>query len=272
MSDRLGDIVAGVGQTNVAPVTPYEAIIDNTVTTIGQDLFVIIPSLDGGRTTKGPLRWAPLPGPSGQVVFPTKGDLAQVVRTNEGYYWLNKFVPAVYPSDTNIASRVAALETWQAGSKGFARVVDTDSDASPNAANTGWTWQSSGQLDSAFFQIGTPPGTPGGIAAASNSGLKVLQSGFYRINAQVLCQSATAGGRYDAYLHILNTSGVITFRLDEYLVNQPAGVGAAHVKFPLSAEWLLTANQWIWPHNISAPTYGDSTGGWSHLTARYMGT
>jgi hypothetical protein len=97
MSARLGEVAGGIGQTNVAQQTPYEAVIDNTVTAMGQNLFVLIPSVDGGRTTKGPVRWSPVPGPNGPI-FPSKGDLAQVVRTNEGYYWLTQFIPAIYPT------------------------------------------------------------------------------------------------------------------------------------------------------------------------------
>jgi hypothetical protein len=98
MGTRLGEVVEGIGQTNVAQQTPYEAIIANTVTAFGQNLFVLIPSVDGGQTTKGPLRWTPLPGPGGSLIYPTKGDLAQVIRTNEGFYWLTAFVPTIWPS------------------------------------------------------------------------------------------------------------------------------------------------------------------------------
>lgn len=111
MGTRINEIVGGIGQTNVAPVTPYEAVISNTVTAVGQELFVTIPSIDQGRTTKGPVRWTALPGPSGALIFPTAKDIAQVVRTQEGYYWVTQFIPAVYPTDLLIASRVTALES-----------------------------------------------------------------------------------------------------------------------------------------------------------------
>lgn len=105
MGTRLGEVVEGIGQTNTAQQTPYEAIIANTVTAFGQDLFALIPSIDGGQTTKGPLRWTPLPGQGGSLIYPTKGDLAQVVRTNEGFYWLTAFVPATWPSVDQLTVR-----------------------------------------------------------------------------------------------------------------------------------------------------------------------
>lgn len=97
MGARTGEIVTGIGTTNVAPVTPYEAVIANTATSYPQDVYVKIPSLDQGRTLKGAVRWSPIAGLNGPI-YPTEGDLAQVVRTNEGFYWLTQFVPQSYPA------------------------------------------------------------------------------------------------------------------------------------------------------------------------------
>jgi hypothetical protein len=99
MGDRISDVIRGIGPTNVAPVTPYEAVVANTATTYPQDVFVTIPSIDQGRTLKGAVRWTPIPGPNGTLIYPTKDDIAQVVRTQEGYYWMTAFIPAAFPSD-----------------------------------------------------------------------------------------------------------------------------------------------------------------------------
>lgn len=98
MGTRINEIVAGVGQTNIAPVTPYEAVIANTATAYPQDVFVTIPSIDQGRTLKGAVRWTPLVGPNGELIFPTKDDIASVIRTQEGYYWVTNFIPRVFPA------------------------------------------------------------------------------------------------------------------------------------------------------------------------------
>lgn len=176
--------------------------------------------------------------------------------------------------NTALDTRLDVLESWQAGSKGFGRFADLVSGTFGvgNLPNTGWTFSESSLVDHAFYQLGTPPGTPAGVAATTNSGIKVLQDGFYRIQANLLCQGASAGGRYDSNLLVLTSAGVPSLYMDEHLMNQPAGVGAAHIKFTLHGEWKLLTNQWIWAQNVTANTYGDSTSGWSNLTVRYMGT
>lgn len=110
MGARLGEVVGGIGLTNVAPVTPYESFVDNTVTAPDQNLFIKIPSIDQGRTKKGPCRWIPIPGRDG-LIYPTKGDVALSVRSQEGFYWVTNFIPAVYPADLLIPSRVTTLES-----------------------------------------------------------------------------------------------------------------------------------------------------------------
>jgi hypothetical protein len=272
MSDRMTEIVSGIGQTNTAPVTPYEAIIDNTVTAVGQNLFVIIPSLDGGRSTKGPLRWAPLPGPSGQMVFPTKGDLAQVVRTNEGYYWLTQFVPTVYPADTNVIPRITELEYWRQSQHGWGRYY---APALTTTVNGGWSWSpvtlTGISPDTNHFQVVTPGGTPGGVAAISNSGIKIKVPGMYKVDASLLqYNSASLSGRVDTYLMVLNSTGTVLYSMDFALINLPAGT--THWKAKLSFEFPLPLNSIVWPQNAHGQAYGDNSGAFSNLTLRYLGT
>lgn len=255
MSDRMTEIVAGIGVTNTSPVTPYEAVIDNTVTAYGQNLFVIIPSIDGGRTTKGPLRWTPIPGPSGQLIYPHKGDLAQVVRTNEGYYWLTQFIPATFPSDTNIAARVAALEK---ASDGFGRWYASNSTA---AANAYYAWGTQdAATDTAYYARDTISGK------AASTMLKVLVAGWYRFEASVLTGPQT-GIRHDAYLMKFNTDKVTNAGKDQSLGD---AVSSGYVKHNLQIEMLLAVNEGVGVLNAAGPVYNDSTP-WSTLQARYLG-
>jgi hypothetical protein len=140
-----------------------------------------------------------------------------------------------------------------------------------NAVNTGWTFVDGSLVrnDSNYFSLGTPPGTPAGVAASASSGVLVKQDGIYHILASLLCQGATVAGRYDAYLDILLVTGVIKFTVDQYIINVPAG--SSYCKFSLMAEVSMLAGEWIWPVNATSQTYGDGGGAWSHMEVRYMG-
>jgi hypothetical protein len=256
MSDRMTDIVKGVGPTNTNPQALYEAVINNTVTAPTDDLFVLIPSIDQGRSTKGPVRWTPVPGPSGQLVYPTKGDIAAVSRTQEGFYWVNQFVPQTYPASLPVPTGSNKAGRWVSITAG-------------NASGKGWTWTATTAFpgDAVYYQLGTPPGGP---PYATNSGVKLLQSGVYRINANVLMQGATSG-RYDAALIILNAAGAAAINLDERLNNYVSG-GSGFTSHELFGEFPLAAGQWVFPDNITAQTYGDGSGAFAHLTIRYIGT
>lgn len=156
------------------------------------------------------------------------------------------------------------------GRAGYCRVADLVSGGGAgNALSKGWTFTSE-IMDSAFYELGTPPGTPNGVACAANSGVKLKQDGMYKIYAPTLCQGlGGVGGRYDAYLAILTSVGAVRKWADQCLINVPAG--AAHVKHPMMGEVYCTAGEWVWPVNITAPTYGDAGAAWTHMEIRYMG-
>lgn len=156
------------------------------------------------------------------------------------------------------------------GTQGFCRVEDIVSGGGAgNAVNKGWTFTTA-FIDSNYYQVGTPPGTPAGVACAANSGVLIKQKGVYRIIANLLCQGlGGVGGRYDSNIAVLTSAGLVRRYVDQCLVNVPAG--AAHVKHTMTAEIPVDAGEWVWPFNNTAPTYGDAGGGWSHMEIRYQG-
>lgn len=62
--------------------------ISNDVFSAGEDLFVRIPGIDSGRSKWGPCRWTPQIDDSGNVVYPSDGDAALIVKDDIGEYWI----------------------------------------------------------------------------------------------------------------------------------------------------------------------------------------
>jgi hypothetical protein len=262
--------------TPAAPPRVYRGLIGDDATGPNDQVTVRVPAYDASRSF-GPCYVTPRPLRSGALLYPVRNDPC-VVALDENeqaeilVWWAND--PT---ADANAASRLTSAESrltsaetrltnQESGVKGAGRWADL---SGGNAAGTGWTWSNTGfSYDPAYFLRGTPPG--GGKSA--NSGVKILQSGVYRARASVLCQGlGTTAGRLDAYLDVLDSAGAVLFTLDESLQNYPAG-GSGFQKFNLEFEYPLLVNQWVFPVNVSAATYGDVGGGWSHLTIRYMGT
>lgn len=245
MGTRMGEVVEGIGQTNVAQVTPYEAVIQNTVTAVTDNLFVLIPSIDGGRTTKGPVRWQPSPGPLGVSIFPKKGDLAQVVRTNEGFYWVTQFLPAVYPTPAT------GYGHWRASNSGA-------------AANAYYAWGNQDTpTDVNYYARDTISGQ------AANTMIKVLIPGWYRFTVSVLT-GPNGGIRHDVYFYQFAADKVTNTNVDQSLGDP--GVSNMYVKHNSTFEVSLLANQGIGVHNATGSVYNDGPLLWSWISARFLGS
>jgi hypothetical protein len=140
----------------------------------------------------------------------------------------------------------------------------------------GWNWAAFSDFaaDTDYFQLLTPPGTrPGGAGAfATNSGIKVLVAGVYRITAALLQSGASASGRYDTNLYILNgATGAVVATAESDLNNYVTG-GSGYIRSKMSVELPLSVGNIVFPHNQALSAYGDAGGNWSNINLRYLGT
>jgi hypothetical protein len=69
-------------------IVAWAAVISNTVTAAGQDLFVKIPQIDNGRSAWGPCRWNPQVNDAGAATYPAAETSALVVKDSDGEYWV----------------------------------------------------------------------------------------------------------------------------------------------------------------------------------------
>lgn len=89
----------------------YDAVIANTLTNPDQDLFVLLPYVDGGRHRYGPCRWLQGTG------LPAEGDAALYTKSTDGEEWVVVWWPdgVSGPNVNDLETRVEALEAVTCG-------------------------------------------------------------------------------------------------------------------------------------------------------------
>jgi len=247
----------------------FQGLIAEDATGPNDVVPVRIPRYDPTRQF-GPCHWAPRMLNSGTPLWPMRNDECLVaLDENDQAEIINWWAEDPTLITNSVSTRVSALEQWRNARKGWGRFYAPATTATPSA---GWTWAAAGEVgigpDSDYYELITPPGTPGGVAAGTNSGIRVKVSGVYRIHASLL-QEIAGGGRIDAYLLILNAAGTVQYNGDQSLDNQP---GAGHSKAVCFLEYPLQANMIVWCRNVGGQAYGDASGAWSNITLRYLGT
>jgi hypothetical protein len=66
----------------------FDAEIAKTVDSTSDDLFVKVPSFDGGEHRWGPVNWSPAVDDDGFPLYPQKGDSCLLLQSPNGTLWL----------------------------------------------------------------------------------------------------------------------------------------------------------------------------------------